>query len=205
MDADDEEGIINFSIDYTDLGGAVGPSANATTDETTVRYDRTVPQLTGVRVSSNNAMIDSAAIGDIDSLFFTSSEAQRNVSVTIADSNVVPIQNLSDFIGTRELLDEDPDGIVSFSITLEDSAGNSTGDVIETNDGSFVWFDGTRPTLNTVSFISTNSNDSSLAIIGDTLIGKNNKIYSFASIGNDPQDLKYKNEKTKLVIATTTK
>ena len=170
MDADDEEGIINFSIDYTDLGGAVGPSANATTDETTVRYDRTLPQLTGVRVSSNNAMIDSAAIGDIDSLFFTSSEAQRNVSVTIADSNVVPIQNLSDFTGTRELFDEDPDGIVSFSITLEDSAGNSTGDIIETNDGSFVWFDGTRPTLNTVSFISTNSNDSSLAIIGDTLI-----------------------------------
>ena len=37
-------------------------------------------------------------------------------------------------------------------------------------------------------------------ITGHTKIGKKNKIYPFASIGNDPQDLKYKGEKTKLVI-----
>ena len=37
-------------------------------------------------------------------------------------------------------------------------------------------------------------------ITGYTKIGKNNKIYPFASIGSDPQDLKYKGEKTKLLI-----
>lgn len=37
-------------------------------------------------------------------------------------------------------------------------------------------------------------------ISGQTLIGKENKIYPFASIGNDPQDLKYNGEKTKLII-----
>ena len=37
-------------------------------------------------------------------------------------------------------------------------------------------------------------------IAGYTKIGKRNKIYSFASIGNDPQDLKYNDEKTKLII-----
>ena len=37
-------------------------------------------------------------------------------------------------------------------------------------------------------------------ITGNTKIGKNNKIYPFASIGNDPQDLKYKGEETKLEI-----
>ena len=37
-------------------------------------------------------------------------------------------------------------------------------------------------------------------ITGYTSIGKNNKIYPFASIGNDPQDLKYNGEKTKLLI-----
>jgi UDP-N-acetylglucosamine acyltransferase len=37
-------------------------------------------------------------------------------------------------------------------------------------------------------------------ISGYTKIGKENKIYSFASIGNDPQDLKYNGEKSKLVI-----
>ena len=37
-------------------------------------------------------------------------------------------------------------------------------------------------------------------IIGHTTIGRNNKIYPFVSIGSDPQDMKYKGEKTKLVI-----
>ena len=41
---------------------------------------------------------------------------------------------------------------------------------------------------------------SHVSIMGYTIIGKNNKIYPFASIGNDPQDLKYKGEKTKLQI-----
>ena len=37
-------------------------------------------------------------------------------------------------------------------------------------------------------------------IAGHTKIGKRNKIYPFASIGNDPQDLKYNGEETKLII-----
>ena len=41
---------------------------------------------------------------------------------------------------------------------------------------------------------------SHVSISGHTKIGKRNKIYPFASIGNDPQDLKYKGEETKLII-----
>ena len=37
-------------------------------------------------------------------------------------------------------------------------------------------------------------------ITGNTKIGKNNKIYPFASIGNDPQDLKFRGEQTSLEI-----
>jgi UDP-N-acetylglucosamine acyltransferase len=37
-------------------------------------------------------------------------------------------------------------------------------------------------------------------ITGCTQIGKNNNIYPFASIGSDPQDMKYRGEKTKLKI-----
>ena len=37
-------------------------------------------------------------------------------------------------------------------------------------------------------------------ITGYTKIGKKNKIYPFASIGSDPQDLKFKGERTKLII-----
>ena len=37
-------------------------------------------------------------------------------------------------------------------------------------------------------------------IIGHTIIAKNNRIYPMACIGSDPQDLKYKGEKTTLTI-----
>jgi len=37
-------------------------------------------------------------------------------------------------------------------------------------------------------------------VTGHTTIGKNNKIFPFASIGNDPQDMKYNGEKTKLLV-----
>ena len=42
-------------------------------------------------------------------------------------------------------------------------------------------------------------------ISGNTIIGKNNQIYPFASIGNDPQDLKYNGEETKLIIGENNK
>ena len=42
-------------------------------------------------------------------------------------------------------------------------------------------------------------------ISGNTRIGKGNKIYPFVSIGNDPQDLKYNGEQTKIVIGNNNK
>ena len=46
---------------------------------------------------------------------------------------------------------------------------------------------------------------SHVSILGNTKIGKNNKIYPFASIGNDPQDLKFSGEQTKLEIGDNNK
>ena len=46
---------------------------------------------------------------------------------------------------------------------------------------------------------------SHVSILGNTKIGEKNTIYPFASIGNDPQDLKFKGEKTNLVIGDNNK
>ncbi len=46
---------------------------------------------------------------------------------------------------------------------------------------------------------------SHVSIVGNTKIGRKNKIYPFASIGNDPQDLKFKGEETKLEIGDNNK
>ena len=45
---------------------------------------------------------------------------------------------------------------------------------------------------------------SHVSIVGHTKIGKKNNIYPFASIGNDPQDLKFKGEETTTVIGNNT-
>lgn len=47
--------------------------------------------------------------------------------------------------------------------------------------------------------------ESHVVIEGETIIGKNNYIYSFASIGKEPQDLKFDGEKTKVVIGDNNK
>jgi len=39
-----------------------------------------------------------------------------------------------------------------------------------------------------------------VTITGNTIIGKNNKIYHCSSIGEDPQDMKFANEDTRLII-----
>ena len=46
---------------------------------------------------------------------------------------------------------------------------------------------------------------SHVSILGNTKIGKKNKIYPFDSIGNDPQDLKFNGESTKLEIGDNNK
>ena len=46
---------------------------------------------------------------------------------------------------------------------------------------------------------------SHVSIIGNTKIGKSNRFYPFASIGNDPQDLKFDGEQTKLIIGDNNK
>jgi len=47
--------------------------------------------------------------------------------------------------------------------------------------------------------------ESHVSITGNTKIGKENKIYPFASIGNHPQDLKFDGEQTKLEIGDNNK
>ena len=42
--------------------------------------------------------------------------------------------------------------------------------------------------------------DSHVVVNGPTIIGKDNHIYQFASIGDDPQDKKYADEPTRLII-----
>ena len=170
MDESNDEGDIPFLITYTDLGGAIGPDADTTTNNTNVQFDKTVPEFSLIRMGTNNVYGDSlAGIGSVDTLSFTISENQRDLNVELAGTEKTPDQEELNFITTHTFSESDEDGWVSFTLSMTDSAGNPSDTLITTQDGSQVRFDGTFPLLPIVNFFSNNSNDSSLCIPGDSL------------------------------------
>ena len=170
MDDSNDEGDIPFLITYTDLGGAIGPDADTTTNNTNVEFDKTVPEISLTRMATNNVYGDSlAGIGSVDTLSFTISEVQNDLSVELAGSAKTPSQNGLNFSTTHTFIASDIEGWVNFSISMTDSAGNPSDTLMISQDGSQVRFDGTLPILDDVNFSSNNSNDSSLCIPGDSL------------------------------------
>ncbi|MEO2185844.1 MAG: hypothetical protein ABGX30_04655, partial [bacterium] len=170
MDDSNVEGDSPFLITYTDLGGAIGPDADTTTNNTNVQFDKTVPEFSLARMATNNVYGDSlAGIGSVDTLTFTISEVQNDLSVELAGSAKTPSQNGLNFSTTHTFIASDIEGWVNFSISMTDSDGNPADTLMTSQDGSQVRFDGTLPILPIVNFFSNNSNDSSMCVPGDSL------------------------------------
>ncbi len=170
MTQNDLEGIIDFNIAYTDLGGESGPDADTTTNNTQVLFDKTIPEFSLTRMFTNNIYGDSlAGIGTTDTLQFEISEPYKELTVMISGNQKIPEQSELRFKTYHTFTGEEEDGWVDFSIFMQDSAGNESELLTETQNNSKVRFDGTRPTLTYVNFYSNNINDSTLCIPGDSL------------------------------------
>ena len=170
MDNSNDEGDIPFLITYSDLGGATGPDADTTTNNTNVQFDKTIPEFSSTRMATNNVYGDSlAGIGTVDTLSFTISEVHRDLSVELAGSVKTPSQDGLNFSTTHTFTESDTEGWVTFTISMTDSAGNPSDTLTATQDGSQVRFDGTSPTLPFVTLFSNNNLDTTLCIMGDSL------------------------------------
>ena len=87
----DTQGNVAISIAFSDLAGNSGDAVTATTNSSSVIYDRAVPTLSAVTVTSNNDNSAYAKEGDIVTLSFTSSEnLQSDPTVTI-DGNAATV------------------------------------------------------------------------------------------------------------------
>ena len=89
-DVSDPDGVIEFSIDYLDLAGNFGSLVDSTTDESSVTFDRTLPEMTLIEIVSDNYYDSTLAmVADELTLIFTSSEnIQAPPTVVIGDSVV---------------------------------------------------------------------------------------------------------------------
>lgn len=172
----DIEGPVPFSIDFYDMPLNQGDQVSATTDGSSVIFDKTPPQLNSVTIKSDNTNSEYVGDGGTVTLSVTGSEGLENSPVVAINGHTATVTKVSgSSVNWRASYvmgsaGADSDGNVAFTVDFVDFSGNNGVQVAATTDGSTVTFDQTPPTLLTVSISSNNSNNSSFGKPGDEVI-----------------------------------
>ncbi len=127
----DPEGITVFDIFYYDVNGNPGQySISSTTNQSFVIVDKTAPTASNITIFSSNTDNTQAGSGDSVTVTFTANEQLSNLTEvkiaeqTILSSNIINLENNS-WSFFYVLQGGEKDGVVDFTFTLNDSAGNS--------------------------------------------------------------------------------
>ena len=170
--AADNDGAVEFTIDFTDLATNDGTQVTSITTGSGVTVDQTAPELTTVSIASNNANTSLAKTGNTVTLSFTSDEPILPPTVTINGDTVTATVlggDTTTWSAETTIASTDADGVVDFSISFFDLASNDGGIATSPTAGnSDVTVDNTAPTLSLVT-IKSSSSDSSQAMPGDTI------------------------------------
>lgn len=161
---------VNFVLNFKDYAGNTADPVSATTNGSSVTFDKTKPTLSGVSISSNNAIMPSRAkSGHTVTVTFTANEIIQAPSVAIMGL-AATVSNISgnQWRGEYTLDGTEPEGQVSFFINFADAAGNQGVSVSSVNNGSSVTIDNTIPILTSISIASNNVN-SNMAVVGNTV------------------------------------
>jgi hypothetical protein len=163
------EGLASFSITATDLTVSVAAAVTTVTDLSSVTVDTTAPVLSPATISSSHQVPTVARTGDVVTVSFPANESIQAPSVTLLGA-VVTATNVSGTVwtATKAVTAGMPDGLVTFSITATDLAGNSGMAVTATTNASSVTVDRAAPVLQFVSIASNNAN-AARAKAGDTV------------------------------------
>ncbi len=114
----------------------------------TTLADSTPPVLSPVTISSNNANILYAKLGNAITLAFSANESIQTPAVTIAGQNAtVTNPGGNSWHATLNVGAATPEGLAVFSVAATDLAGNAAPLVTATTNGSSVTIDRTPPTL----------------------------------------------------------
>ncbi len=142
----DAEGIIPFTIEFSDLAGNAGAAVSSATDGKTVTLDSTAPTLSNVTMTSSNVNTGIAKEGDVVTLNFTASEAIGNPTVAIAGHNVTATNvSATTYSASYTLVTADAEGTIAITIDFADLAGNAATQV--TAAANSVNFQHTTPIL----------------------------------------------------------
>ena len=145
---DDQDGIVQFAIDYTDLNGNSYSNITTTTDSSYVRFDGTDPVFPMVSISSTGADSTIAGASDTIKLTFRIHEAVSDSSAIILNNtaNSITALNNNYFRASYAITGTESEGKVRFTITATDLVGNN-GSIDSTTNNSYVVFDQTPPSI----------------------------------------------------------
>ncbi|MBA65573.1 MAG: hypothetical protein CMG55_07210 [Candidatus Marinimicrobia bacterium] len=167
------EGNVAFTLDIEDYAGNSATVA-ATTDGSSVIFDRTTPLMSYVRMSSSGSDTNYAKVGDLVTLSMKATDKLKTAPTVTVFSNAATVSGgNTDSIWTAVYTMPAglADGATPFTLDFTDMAGNNGAQITSTaNDaGSHVIYDEVVPTLSTASISSNNSNGATIAKVGDII------------------------------------
>ena len=180
--SDDQDGIVQFAIDYTDLNGNPYNNITTTTDSSYVRFDSTDPVFPMVSISSTGADSTLAGENDAINLTFRIHEAVSDSSVIILNNpaNSITALNNNYYRATYAITGSESEGRVRFTISAVDLVGNSAS-IDSTSNNSYVVFDQTPPSNFTVGQVISDGG----TVVEDYWNSTNQNILVTVPIDND--------------------
>ncbi|MDH5718998.1 MAG: Ig-like domain-containing protein [Spirochaetia bacterium] len=186
------EGVIPFAVDFADTAGNAGVQVTATTDSSSITYDKIMPVLNTVNISSNNTNDTSLAkTGEIVTIDIIANETILQPTVTIAGQTATISGGGASFTATYTMAGGETEGAIPFTINFSDPAGNAGTEVTATTDSSSVTFDKTPPLFTSLlganeavdNVINNSEKTSGLAIVA--LNASNYATAEYTNILND--------------------
>ena len=144
------EGTIPIILTYKDNANRSGTPLQATSDNKTIKFDKTPPSLTAISIASNNVYNSSMAkVGDVVTISFTGSHSlDASPVVAVFGNNADDVSQGDDdtqWTATYTLQEGDDDGAITFTIDYADLARNSgvQKTQLDITDGTSITFDKT--------------------------------------------------------------
>ncbi len=153
----DQVGLAQFAIDYTDQDAIPYDNITAVTDSSYVRFYGTRPIFPEVAIVATGADPTIAGVNDAIQLTFRIQDARFDSSaLTIMNKppQTITVLGQDTYRASYVLTDNDREGRVGFNITAIDLVGNSTTSKSTTNN-SYVVFDQAPPADFTVGQVSS--------------------------------------------------
>ena len=134
-----------------------------------VIFDETLPTLTDVTITSDNADPTLARVGDTITLNITADETLNAPPIVAIASQLAVVTGTGPYVATYTMTATDPPGVINFTINFFDEAGNSGLQVsAPTDPTNIVTFDNGLPVATTVN-ISSNNVDPTIANFGNEI------------------------------------